>query len=560
MSLKVHFSQVLFCTCLALIVAPALPAQESVVNDLFVDYERVLQAEDILPVHSISNQPFSFEYLSRLDTLPNHPWNNISPFSVNSIHSRQMRVKLYDPELKTYWRNLEPGGINNGAIWEGRGFTSAFSTGIFARYRFLSASVRPMIIYNQNRSFTLSRYPVQRFSSQRSNQRSEFSNPFFKIDLPQQFGNEPFWTFNPGPSYLKADFKGFEAGLSNQNRWWGPAQQYPIIMSNNAPGFWHFFAGTHEPKDIYIGHLETTFIWGKLIESDYFDQQSFNDERYITGMTMSLTPRPLPNLTFGFSRIFVRTLPPEGIPPKDLFRVFGSFTKVSQVSDQIPSGNDKFDQMISLYSRWVFPKSGFELYLEWVRNDHSWNWRDALGEPEHSSGYTAGVQKTFAFSNGNIMAVNAEIIHVEETGNAQNIRPTGSFYTHGTVLQGYTHKGQVIGSGTGPGSSSQFINGKYYFSGGKISGWVRRTVYNDDYLYNRSNGIAEQPENSGLQKYWLHNFELGIGSALVLFHNQWETEFGIELMREYNDDFLYKNDQTHVAIQFRLRYRLSNLR
>jgi hypothetical protein len=60
------------------------------------------------------------------------------------------------------------------------------------------------------------------------------------------------------PAISGREVKGFEAGLTNENRWWGPALHYPIVMSSHAPGFWHYFAGTSEPKDIYIGDLEAT--------------------------------------------------------------------------------------------------------------------------------------------------------------------------------------------------------------------------------------------------------------------------------------------------------------
>ncbi len=531
-------------------------AQQAEVQDLFVDYSRVLHVAGISPVHTVSNQPFSHKYLSRLDTLSGHPWQDLYSPPPEIINKRDVEFSLYDPELKTYWRNLQPGGGNNGAVWEGRGFTTSFSTGMYMRYRFLSAAIRPQILYNQNRKFSLSRYPFLLDDPRPSNPRSDFASPFYKIDLPQRFGNQPFWTFDAGSSYLKADVRGFEAGLSHQNRWWGPGQYYPILMGNNASGFWHFFAGTGEPKEIYIGDLETTLIWGKLLESDYFDEQSFNDERFITGLSILLNPKPVPNLTLGFSRVFIRTLPPEGIPVKDLFRVFTAFTKVNFVSDREPGGNDVFDQAFSVYGRWVFPESGFELYGEWARDDHSWNWRDALGEPEHSRAYAAGLQKTFTLPDRNILAIEAEIVQLEP---AKTGRPEGSYYAHSIVKQGYTHKGQVLGVSTGPGSNSQRLTGKYYFKSGKLSGWFRRTVYNNDYLY-RSALIRNQPGNSGIQKFWLHNFEIGMGASLVLFRDRWEAELGMEVMREYNDDFIYEKDLTHLALNLRLRYRISPLR
>lgn len=534
-------------------------AQKPAANDLMVDYERVLHVEGLLPTHSVSNKLYQNKHIQRVDTLTNHPWQNQHYSSLNIFSRGGIHASFYDPEYTSYWRNLEPGGINDDAVWQGKGLTSSFSTGLFLKYRFLTASVRPVIIYNQNADFSLSRYTLEDDKYRGSNPRSIFSYPFDeRIDLPQRYGSEPFWTFNPGPSYLKLTIKEFEAGLSNEQRWWGGSLHYPIIMSNNAPGFWHYFMGTESPKDIYIGDFETTILWGKLIESEYFDQQSYNDERYISGINLSFQPKFVPNLTLGFSRVFVRNLPPEGIPVRDLWVVFGSFVKSKSVSDDEPGGNDTFDQMLSLSGRWVFPQSGFEIYGEWARNDHSWNLRDAVGEPEHSRGYTLGLQKTHTLSNQNIVAVNAEIVQLETT-KTRILRSDGSFYEHRFVRQGYTQYGQVMGVGYGPGSNSQILKGKYFFPKGKLSTWFRRTVFDNDYLYS-SNKLAKQPENQGLQKFWLHNFEMGTGASLALFFNRIETEIGFELMREFNDDYLYKEDKTHLMLNFRLRYQISKLR
>ena len=528
-----------------------LNAQQSTIQDPFIDYERVLQIGGITPVHNVSDQPYSFRFITQLDTLPDHPWNYLPSYTDYQFQRSHFTLRAYDPEINNFWRNLSPGGINNGAHWEGRGFTNSVSAGFHIRYRFLTASFRPIMIYNQNREFELSALPVR-------SGRSEFSYPFANIDQPQRFGDGSFRTFDPGQSYIRAEAAGYEAGLSNQNRWWGPALHYPIILSNNAPGFWHFFAGTAEPKDIYIGDLEATVLWGKLHESDYFDQQSFNDERYITGCTVTLNPKPVPNLSLGFSRIFYRVLPPEGIPVSELFKSFEAFTKSRFISSDALSGDDEYSQMLSLHGRWVFPQSGFELYGEWARNDHSWNFRDFLGEPEHSRAYMAGFQKSFLLSNNNILAVNAEIVQLENS-NTGDFRAHPSYYAHHIVTQGYTHRGQVLGTGYGPGSNSQILQGNYYFRNGRLGGWARRTVHNNDYLYN-SNAMMNLPGNANTPKYWMHNFEMTFGSSLLYFYRQWETELSLELTREYNNDYVYQNDRTHVSISARIRYQLSSLR
>lgn len=540
-----------FITLISITVNSSVFGQGSGIQDIWTDYDRVMQTEGLTRVHNVSNQPYRFRYLQQLDSLSAHPWAEINlPYEL-LLDKPDFKIGMNSPEYRTYWRNLKPGGINDGAVWQGRGFTSSVSSGFYLQYRFLSASIQPILIHNQNRDFELSRYPAR-------DELTEYGSPFYNIDNPQRFGDSSFWTLDPGPSYIKAGVKGFEAGLSNQNRWWGPANHYPIIMSNNAPGFWHYFAGTEEPKDIYIGDLETTIIWGKLMESDYYDNQGYNDERYMTGLNLLYNPGFVDNLTVGFSRVFYRVLPPEGIPVGDLFKTFEALAKVNFSSDSNTGGDDKYSQMLSLHARWVFPESGFEVYGEFAKNDHSWDMRDAIGELEHSRAYMLGFQKTFPITGSDFMSVNAEIVQ-GEASKTRNFRTDATYYTHYIVRQGYTQRGQIMGVGYDAGSNSQILNSSYYFERGKISGWVRRTVFNNDHLY-RSDEMLEQPENAGIQKFWLHNFEVGGGGSVVYFMNNLETELGFELMREFNEDFLYKNDKTHLAIHFRIRYRLSALK
>jgi hypothetical protein len=537
--------------CTSLMLFSEVNAQQSSINTAWSDYERVLQTSGIVDLHNLSDQPYSYRYIEEMDEHYSHPWAALYQPYKHLAEGEHWELSLYSPETGLFWRNRRPGGINNGAVWQGRGATSYVTSGLYGRYRFISAAFRPQFIAVENRDFPLSRYPAR-------SAHSEYGSPFYNIDLPQRFGDSSYTLLDPGPSYIRADVRGFEAGLSNENRWWGPAVHYPILMSSHAPGFWHYFAGTSEPKDIYIGDLEATVIWGKLLESDYFDEHWFNDERYITGMTISFTPRVTPGLTIGLSRVFYRVLPPEGIRPGELFKVFEGFVKAGFSSSDNQAGDDRYSQMASIHGRWVFPESGFEIYGEYARNDHSWDFRDLLGEPEHSRAYMIGFQKTFNLADNRILALNAELVQTEAS-KTRNIRTDATYYTHYIVTQGYTHRGQLLGVGHGPGANSQRLEAKYYFEQGRLKAWARRSVFDNDFLY-RSDRMMQEPENLGMQKYWLHNFEVGGGISAVYFFNRFETEAGLELVKEFNEDFLYRNDLMHVALQFRLRYLISSLR
>ncbi|HKK44569.1 MAG TPA: capsule assembly Wzi family protein [Balneolaceae bacterium] len=528
-------------------------AQQLPENDIYRDYLQTLTIDGILPQTDnpiyLSNQRFvSF---SSLDSL-HHPWDKLPPSLLEPYKKDDLCLAPYDLQFHTYWQSLEPGGQHDGPVWQGRGFTTDFSTGFFVKYGPLSASFHPHLLFNQNRSFILSPYDPP-------SGRSVYAYPLGNIDWPQRFGRQPFWTFDLGNTYLRVDYHGWAAGLSNKLMRWGPGRQNSLLMDSNAPGFRHFFIGTSEPKDIYLGYLKTKLIWGKLLESNYFDQNPKNNERYITGITLSFNPKPLPNLQLGINRIFYETIPPDGIPARDLLQPFEALTKIHFTNNSNLGGNDQADQLISIFGRWTFPKSGLEIYGEWARNDHSWNWRDFITEPEHSRGYTLGLQKTFDLSENRILSINAELTQLEASKTGV-FRGYPTFYVHHKAIQGFTNQGQILGASIGPGSSSQYLGGTLFFNRGSIKLFVQRVGLNNDFLYDSNAMLDLNIQNPDRKKYWLHNIEMRLGGSFTYFWKQFETSFGFTFRRELNDYYIYKNDKSHLGLNISIRYRLSPLR
>lgn len=531
---------------ITLLLQPSARAQQLQTNDIYREYIKTLKINNTLPLEE--------SYHGVIDDTLNHPWDTLPNPVLSDIHQGStFTLAPYDPLLRNYWQSRQPGGNHDGPVWQGRGLTTDFSAGFYIRYGILSASFRPHLIFNQNRDFGLSPYST-------GSDRSKFAYPLSNnIDWPQRFGNKPFWSFDWGQTYIRADYHGWSTGISNELMHWGPARQNALLLDSNSPGFRHFFISTSQPKNVAIGTLSTNLFWGRLFESDYFDDNADNNERYISGLTLSFTPQPTPGLQLGINRIFYETIPPNGIPVGDLLKIFEAFTKVNFTSGSNAGGNDQADQLLSVFGRWRLPKSGLEIYGEWARTDHSWNWRDFFTEPEHSRGYTIGLQKTFTLSQNRILSFNAELTQLEASKTGL-FRGYPTFYYHGKSQQGYTNEGQLLGASIGPGSSSQYLSSSIFFGKGRIKLFAQRVAQNNDFLYTSDamlNKDIQSPENN---KYWLHNVEMRFGASLHYFYQRFETGVGLTYRRELNDHYIFKNDKTHLGIKFSLRYRLSRLR
>lgn len=355
-------------------------------------------------------------------------------------------IRLLPSIVRFHLNSAYPRGGNDGELWQGRGISQRLQAGFAVHAGPVSAAFAPAIAYQQNRAFAFPYADLAGYS------RFAYGIRGGSIDWPVRFGGEPFWTFHPGQSYVRVDAYGAAAGVSTANMWWGPARRYPILMSNTAPGFPHFFLGTSRPVDIWIGRLEAEASWGVLHESRYFDADAFNDRRLFAGIVVTLEPRLLPGLYLGASRVEISTIPPQGIG------IWEALSKPYRGLQENPSGVEPGtadDGLLSAFGRWVFPASGVEVYFEWAREDHWLDLNDLLTEPDHSQAYTLGLQHIQPLGD-RMLRLATEWIHLEGAITSRSYRGLVSFYVHGGVHQGYTERGQLLGAFVGPGSDAQY--------------------------------------------------------------------------------------------------------
>lgn len=125
------------------------------------------------------------------------------------------------------------------------------------------------------------------------------------------------------------------------------------------------------------------------------------------------------------------------------------------------------DQVISLFSRVVFPKDNFEIYGEFGWNDHSYNLRDFLMAPTHSAAYIIGFKKAIPKTSSEGILIESEITQMQESPDGM-VRGAGNWYEHGIIRNGYTNLNQIMGSGSGFGNNVQNISISKYGKGKKI--------------------------------------------------------------------------------------------
>ena len=491
--------------------APALPAQgapgctdpvaqpSGPVQGLLWDFHRTAELADATASRArLVNRPSS--HADAILCGERLPWALRAPPAAG----REALVRPTPATAGAFVNSGYPDDRNNGPVWEGRGLSVAVSGGARLRWRAVSAALAPTIAFQQNGDHDFFEEPRRAFSPERNRwinySRFVYARPGHLpgwIDLPQRFGESAFWSAHPGESYLRVDPGFLSAGVSTENLWWGPGLRNSILLSNTGAGFPHLFLATPGPVDVGIGEVAAEAVWGRLTESDHFDDDSENDRRLFQALVVTFSPAGAEGLHLGAARVYYEVVPPGGLDVRDYFRIFEVLWKEDMVTPDDPVGDDHTDQLFGMFGRWVLPRARLEVYGEWARTDHSWDFEDFMSEPDHSQAYTLGLQKLFG-DDGRWLRVQAELTHLAPSATRLH-RGSGNFYNHHLVTQGYTHRGQMLGAGLGPGGASPYLGVDAYRPWGRLGGFVERYARNEDAYLRRDESSIPYPPRQDVE-------------------------------------------------------------
>ena len=535
------------------------PESSNIRYELFADspgesYLRYLQTTGAVPLYPWSSRSFSQRELKTLlpkDTA--NPWS--SRFREESRTYRGVRYGLIQPASSIRYNSAFAYGSNDGPIWAGRGATSALQGGAYAAWGPITLTLAPMLFRAENQAFDL----------QATNRQgaAAFGNPQFGGgDRPQRFGDTPYSQFDPGNSSLRVDMRFVSAGLSTANEAWGPGQEFPVILGNNAAGFPHIFAGTSEPLNIFVAKVHAHVVWGELFQSEYSPVVGSQDytsraepgtRRFATGLVVVGQPRGIPGLEVGGARFFHVIWPVSGIPRSYFTQFIQGFLKKNVAPDRIhdprfPNGIDdtgiSSNQIVSVFGRWVLPHSGFELNAEYGREDHSYDLRDLTQEPDHSRAYSIGARKVFNTSAESMTAGRFEVMNYQLPQLAR-YRGEGEMYVHGLLRQGHTYKGQLLGAdaGVGTGAGSVVAVDHFMKNGSWTASW-HRVINQED-----GNYVA-----TGIRMPRSIDVSHALGFETTRFVRGFDVTGGLTLVRDFNRNFL--SDVTNLNALVGVRYNL----
>jgi hypothetical protein len=365
-----------------------------------------------------------------------------------------------------------------------KGVQTIFSTGIYARIGILSIQMQPEFYFSQNLFY---------------------DTGISKSDYTQyieMFGEGKVSKILPGQSSLSFNFGPVSLGASTQNIWWGPGQFNSLIFSRNAFGFEHLSFHSNRPLKSIIGDFEAQVLIGKLNGFLEENQNLIDDWRYLNGLTFSYQPKFLKGFYIGVSRVFQKYSSLMGNSFFDYFPIFEPFQKINLANSQ----NGQFDstdydligqdQQLTGFVRYLNKKANAEIYFEYGRRDHAFNWRDAILNPEHARAYLLGFNKIIYSKSDELIQIRGEILQQQESINIL-VRYGGTgggtnWAGHIPMLHGFTQRGQMLGPGVGPSSNVQTLEAAWVKGFNKLGLRFERLNRHQDIYTKFFNDPSEQ--------------------------------------------------------------------
>jgi hypothetical protein len=399
------------------------------------------------------------------------------------VSKKNFSIILLPFNFSQKFNSQRPYGGNDGAMTYSRGYQFQTSTGVFVHWGNLNIQLKPEYVNASNASYIPSGSWGQGASSYRK--------------------------FLPGQSSIRYDLGKITVSAGTESLWWGPGIYNSILMSNNAPGFFHYSLQTNRPIKNFLGTFQFHIIGATLTNdsSQVFENYRLKkrnispNDRYLNSLAIDYTPSFLKNVSFGVNRSIqtYTSSKVNGFILNKLPALGAFFGATAAASDTFPR-----DQLVAISIRWSFPKDHAELYYQFAYNDAKENFRDLWLDMSHSTAYILGFKKLFTLTDQKYLDLGVEALKLAQTPSYLH-RNAGNFYEHSQILEGYTNQNQILGSGSGFGNNIQTFSFSYNTHWNKF-GLIFNHIANDPMA------LVSGVEDLGLRKIKWDDYAYGIQS------------------------------------------------
>ena len=387
----------------------------------------------------------------------------LRPATAESQVPGQPRAELVRPALDVSWTNGSPDARGDGAAMSGVGLDLVIRAGVRGAIGPLRYRLVPQLIANENRDF-------QTFAAG-DPARDGFSSPFyfgdFSADLPSRPGDGRYLRLALGESGLWwSDRRTFVGVLATTPRW-GPREGEGLVLGRSAPGLPRLeLAAAWRPP---AGLVRVRWLAGVANEGDWFDADEGNDSRIVSGARVEYERGEW--LALGFART--------------VMSVAGRGTVAAAFQPFARGSTDSAMEIVSADLLLYDTRAGIRAWLELARQEPIRGMREVLESPTEGIAFRSGLTQRLRRSTSAEWSASVEFVRLDQSGTRSGTVPN-DLYTSAVVVQGWTHLGQPLGSGLGPGGQRQFARLDRAGRTWRLGAFAERARWNEDALFRQA--------------------------------------------------------------------------
>ncbi len=352
-----------------------------------------------------------------------------------------------------------PDGRGNGAAVAGVGAT------LQARVRWayqrgpVLLRLAPEIQVAENRPFVT--FPAG--DSTRSGQSSPWYFGQYSADLPSRPGTAALTQIDLGESGIWLSGRQWIVGATSALPDWGPGVGEGLVLGRSAGGLprleaaWGLSNGAQR--------VDVRWFAGAALESRFFDADPANDLRGVAGLRLALAQG---RWQLGLSRTVMD----------------GRRDRAALRAAALPlrrASSDSVLETLAADLRYADAARGALLWLELARQAPLRSVHDFLLLPAEGLALRVGGSQLLATTASAQWRVGFEAVRLSQPPQRRTA-PDQDLYTSPTVVHGWTHRGEPLGSGLGPGGERQLLSLDREAQT-DVGVFLERVRWNDDALY-----------------------------------------------------------------------------
>ncbi len=447
--------------------------------------------------------------------------DSVAPLSCTRGTTRWIR-----PQLRITARGGAPDIRGAGNAPSVVGTALQLRAGMELRLGDLQLRIAPEIVSAANQDFLI--FPG------RDSTRSSFASPFyhgdFSADLPLRAGDAAHFRLDAGESGVWWMLPNVVFSATTARPDWGPGVGEGIVLGTSAPGLPRVEINTW--RTLGAATIRARWFGGTAVESRFFDANTANDLRSLAGVRLTYERT---DWTLGISRTVM-----DGR---------GGGPMSAALLPMLATRTDSVIEMLALDLFITNRESGTFAWFEGARQQPLRNFRDLTLMPTEGLAFRVGMSQRLSERDAVKWILSIEAVRLDQPAQRAGRDPQ-DLYTSPTVIQGWTHRGQPLGSGLGPGGQRQMISLDREGRVWGLGGFVERARWNDDALYREF--LAYQNRHDV-------TVQLGLRAGRMLRTRRIDAAFSIGKRLNYlfqNADFIpgYRSeDRTVSQLTFTLK-------